>query len=190
MRLFIGTPLAADLSRQLSPLVATVVEATGPAMRPVSDGSEHLTHLFLGERDPALVGEIVARLAALGEAAAIAARLGAAHLFGRRRPRVLCLRVTEGGEAISELSMTVHRTLVPLLPDLEGAPPKAPHVTLARFGRRAGSRERARASRAVASTGLGDWSAPWSVDRVDLMESRLTPSGAVYGRLATVDLDG
>jgi len=64
----------------------------------------------------------------------------------------------------------------------------SPHLTLGRVRDRATSRERGDLGRLVGSMEVENQLA-FGVDRIGLMKSTLTPSGAIYECLASIPLD-
>jgi len=63
----------------------------------------------------------------------------------------------------------------------------SPHLTLARLREGASAEEKQRFAEHARATG-SDSPLPFEVDALVLMRSQLTPSGAIYSRLATIGL--
>ena len=94
----------------------------------------------------------------------------------RGSPRVLWLGIGRGAEALGELQSAVSRRLG--LPKDEFRP----HLTLARY------RDRVRRSEITAILAMPAVAGPTRIDRVTLYESRLSPTGPTYTRLAEAPL--
>ncbi len=168
--------------------MAAVVAASAGLLRAVPSGSEHLTLVFLGDRERP-VEEVVAALAPLGERRRFAMRLGGARVFaGRGRPRLVSLDVAWGGEEVSALAEEVRSLLTPLFPDLDDYRLKPPHVTLMRFRRSARRRDGRRVEEELVRHSLASWTASETVATVDLIRSELTSSGARYSTVGEIGL--
>jgi 2'-5' RNA ligase len=156
----------------------------------VPEDSEHLTHVFLGERGEP-VESFLSALAPIARFAKLPIGLGRAHVFPHRgRPRLVCLEVFDPADGLPALAFAVHRRLSLLLPDLADHPPKTPHVTLARFRRGARRRETSEVEAQLARIGLATWVGSDTVASVELIESRLSAAGARYEVLHRVALVG
>ena len=196
-----GAEAAGALTQRLF-VASSVACARGPAsmleevahcsdgLRTVPKGSEHVTHVFLGER--ALDVERLERaLAPVADLAPVTLALGGVGVFpARGRPRLLCRNVVDNASEVRRLSATVLDCLRRLLPDLEGYRLKPPHVTLARFGRRAGPADARRTRRLIETHGLDRWSDLETLRRVEIVRSELHPGGARYATLSTLELRG
>ena len=186
MRLFIAVnfpeTLRQGLWRATEPLRRTDLPIRWVALEAL-----HLTLKFLGE----VVAEREAELVAGMERAARGAKPFALHLGGfgvfpsMSRPR----GVWAGCDAPAPLELLQHgveREMEPLGFPLEGRTFQ-PHLTLGRAERRARPGDFAKlASRLDALIFEGDA----MIDSLDLMESRLAPSGAHYTRRRAVPLAG
>ena len=108
-------------------------------------------------------------------------------LYGRGQPRLICTALGEGGEQVSRLQGLLTDELRRVLPALD-LRPKPPHVTLARFNRKA-SRQTARKVEEALSRQL-DPGQTLSDDlsSVSLVKSSLTPSGPIYESLGEASL--
>ena len=137
----------------------------------------HLTLAFLGELDDAALARVRRRAREVAASAApFTADLRGAGAFPQpRRARVLWLGWGEGSGAVEALQARLANGLREDGIDLE-ARRFHPHVTLAR----------ARSPRDVFAIvrALETWrSEPWQITALDVMASRLTPSGALHTRL-------
>jgi len=168
--------------------MAPVLAAARGALRPVPRDSEHLTLVFLGERDHG-AEELLRALAPLAAGAGFRIRLGSAEVFPRRgRPRLVCAPVAEGADELQALAARARGCLEPLLPDLAAYREKPPHVTLARFDRGAGGRDRRAVTDLLATAGVAAWTAWDRVDGVELVASQLSPRGPAYTTVGEIAL--
>ncbi|MGH7724195.1 MAG: RNA 2',3'-cyclic phosphodiesterase [Candidatus Eiseniibacteriota bacterium] len=156
----------------------------GDSVSWVKPSNVHYTLRFLGE----LSESRVRAAARAGEAAVVglqhfSLRLGAPGVFpNARRPRVLWLGASEGGEALVLLAKSLDEAL---RREGFGAPEKpfAPHLTLGRV------RESGSGGASVAETFLGATfpTAAFDVPALSLIHSKLDPRGSIYepiGRFA------
>lgn len=189
MRLFFASFLSADNGSAYEKLVAETAAETRGAIRPVPTASHHLTLAFLGEVADADVGTCKDILGEAGSLRAIPISLGPPRvLYARRTPRLVCVGLDRGAEAIAGLQTLLRDGLAERLPGLD-VRPQPPHVTLARF-RKSVDRPAARAVElALASRGRSMTATADSVARVHLVRSRLRPAGPVYERIAEWVLD-
>ena len=184
MRAFFCVPLPASVCRQIGDVAERLQRDLRMSASWVRPENYHLTLRFLGEIDPTL--SIPLDSAARRVARAVApfdlsiTRLG--FFPDARRPRVLWA----GGASepferlVSTLGQTIKELGFPL--DRRAA---SPHVTLARIK---GRPDPAMEQVLSALDPLPGWRIP--VDRIVLMESELTPRGAVYAPLFTTRLEG
>ena len=175
----------------------------------------HLTLQFLGETSAQSAAAVVEALGAAGGRPPFRAALGPAGLFpAHGPPHVLWLGIGAGGAELAALREAVARHLTPLGWQPDGRPYRA-HLTIGRLrpGRPAARRAPARKSppaapmaarptrpgvsaverRRLLEAGLGAIAPPpaaWVVDRVVLMESRLSSAGAAYRIVSEVPLGG
>ena len=218
MRLFVAAPLdsatreavagAIDRVRRL-PVFRTA------SVRWIEPGNLHLTLQFLGETSPETAAAVVEALGAAAGRPPFRAALGPAGLFpAHGPPRVLWLGIGAGGAELAALREAVGRRLSPLGWRPDGRPYRA-HLTIGRLrparpaARRAPARKsspaapiavqptlpevRAVERRRLLEAGLGAIAPPaaaWVVDRVVLMESRLSSAGAAYRVVSEVRLGG
>jgi 2'-5' RNA ligase len=181
MRLFIAINFAPALKNTLAGLVAELRQLPA-AVKWVPPANIHLTLKFLGEVDAARAGEIGVALqhAAAGIDPWWLEVRGAGVFPGWRNPRV----IWAGVEAAAPL-YNLQRRLSEELRSLGFAADSfTPHVTLGRL--RPGGVAGALKPRLEGLAGVS-----WGRERVtavDLMESRLTPGGAVYRPVLTVSL--
>jgi 2'-5' RNA ligase len=145
----------------------------------------HLTLKFLGQVRAARAAELLAALAQAtsGFARFEATVVGLGAFPTPQRARVIWAGVGHGANALVELAGRVDGALAPL--GFEREPrPFSPHVTLGRV--RAPRRDPALADALV--TGVDHQFGRFSVERVALMRSDLSPRGARYTELDAVRL--
>jgi 2'-5' RNA ligase len=175
MRLFLAVFPPAEVQRAACGFIEAL-RRPGDGLSWVKPENLHYTLRFLGE-----VGEDGARRAteaATGAAAAaraFAAALGGLGAFPNpRRARVIWIGMSEGGEALVSLARDLDRALAKRG---FGAPdqPFSPHLTLGRV------REPRRDwTAALAEPRPAGPPARFTVDRVCVVESQLSPRGSIY----------
>ena len=147
----------------------------------------HLTLQFLGERSADTAAAVAVALGAAGSRPPFRAALGPAGLFpAHGPPRVLWLGIGEGGAELAVLRQAVGRCLAPLGCPPDGRPYRA-HLTVGRL--RPGRPPARRALEAELGAIVPPPTA-WLVDRVVLVESRLSAAGAEYRIVSEVTLGG
>ena len=184
MRTFIAVELPADVRVALR----GVIDRMAPrwperGVRWVKQDNMHLTLRFLGDTDAALVPDLGA---GLDEIASVSApfelRLGNTGCFPKpRRPRVIWVGLEDPADRLLPLQRQVEELARTCGWEKEKQVFR-PHLTLGRV------RERMRPPG-------GDWlAAPgplaFRVEKVQLIESRLKPTGAEYAALRTALLAG
>lgn len=188
MRLFYAAFLSDENMRAYQVLVEKLTREVPGALRSIPAATHHLTLAFLGEIADAETEVCKSVLAPIEQLEAFDFTLGRPRILkGRGRPRLICADVTKGKERISEAQSALTLELEARLPAL-GLQPKPPHVTLARFHKKA-RRSQARQVEEALSRRY-DESSRWQ-DRfasVHLVRSSLTPSGPVYESLAEASL--
>ena len=190
MRSFVALELPPAV-REAAAEIQGRLKPTGAEVKWVRPESMHLTLKFLGEVDP---GDLPAIEQALEHACrgrrALELELDGCGAFpGRGRPRVVWLGVSGQVEELAGLARAVDESLAGLGFALESRPFKA-HLTLGRLrqGRRGRRAPDTRGlSRALA--GLASWRGPaFRAAKVALMQSTLTPQGAIYQPLHVISL--
>jgi RNA 2',3'-cyclic 3'-phosphodiesterase len=186
MRAFVAVRLGAALSAALGDEIERLRPAA-PRVAWVPAANLHLTVKFLG----AVAAEALPRIGqALGVVAAetrpFELALGGLGGFPSPvRPRVVWAGVSDGPAAMGALALAVAAALAPL-----GFPPEArpfsPHVTL---GRAREPRPNPRLAQALAR-GAAQAFGQVRVDRVWLMRSDLSPTGARYSEIGEYPFAG
>lgn len=189
MRIFIAVTLDRATRRKVAELADGLRRRrtfAAPVVRWVPEANLHLTLRFLGNVDEPGVSAVRAALASVWTHAPFPVSLGSAGFFPPRGvPRVIWLDVREGADELRALRRELDRRLAAIGYAVEGQPFR-PHLTIGRLKR--GARPaRLAIGRAVASVDVPE--IRWTVDRVVLMESRLSSEAAVYHEVAAAPLE-
>ena len=190
VRCFVALPVPPPV-RERAAEVMTALKAGGPDVKWVEPANLHLTLKFLGEAPEGQVPDLVRALeeACAGRPAPRLEITVPGAFPDARRPRVVWLGLAGDLTPLAELAAAVERALAPLGYPPEDRPFRA-HLTLGRVRRprKGGGQPDTRSlSRDLAGR---DWAGgpEFTVDRVVLMQSTLTPRGAVYQPLHEVVL--
>jgi RNA 2',3'-cyclic 3'-phosphodiesterase len=174
--------LAVDIDDATRTQVGRIASGLREALEPNTKGSwvrperMHLTLHFLGNVDDAFEQRLRETLSAPIAVAPFDVTFDGLGLFPERgSPRVLWLGVAEGLEPLRRL----HAAFVGLERTKESF---TAHLTLARF------RDRVTRSALTGITRIPAFAGPSRIDRVTLYESRLSPAGPTYVRLAEAPL--
>lgn len=188
VRIFIAVTLDDATRARVTALIDELRNQPAAAavrVRWVPEANLHLTLRFLGELDEHRTAAVRDALMAAWTKAPFEASLGATGLFPPRgAPRVVWLDVREGTDRLHELQQEVDRRLVRIGFGRERRPFR-PHLTIGRV-KRIDRRAQRSLSRTVEAIGVPPME--WTVDRVVLMESRLSSEGAAYRELAAATL--
>ncbi len=175
MRLFLAVFPPAGVQRAASGVIEAL-RSSGDGVSWVKPENLHYTLRFLGE-----VGEDGARRVAEAATEAAAGSRGFAAALGGlgafpdpRRARVIWIGMSEGGEALVALAGELDRALAKRG---FGAPdkPLSTHLTLGRV-----REPRCDWTAALAGPVPVDPTARFTVDRICVVESRLSPLGSIY----------
>lgn len=168
IRLFIALEIAPDIRKKLSTLGRTV-----PGSRPVPEDQIHLTLRFIGDVEANLFQDVKERLHEL-ESSPLTLRIqGTGHFPPRGNPRVIWAGVKPAGDVF------ILRNRVNTVLSRCGIAPEQrkfhPHITIARLK----NSPPKRVADFLAGNALLQ-SPDFTVDRVNLYSSKLTPEGAVH----------
>jgi 2'-5' RNA ligase len=186
VRLFIAINLPPALRRSIMDATARMREVA-PRLAWVTEERLHLTVEFLGDRTDDAVPELEAALtrASAGHAPVTLDLRGLGAFPNLRAPRIVWL----GVEPDPKLEL-LHHDLARACAEMgyeRDARAFRPHITLGR----ARTPLRAEAARALTTAARAvTWSATVEATSVDIMESRLLPSGARYSVVAAIPLRG
>lgn len=188
IRAFIAIEMPEAVRAALSALEASLQPEQHTYVKWVAPSSIHLTLKFLGNIPQRQVPEIVEAVTHASKGISpFQLHLGGLGAFPNLgRPRVIWVGLTGEVDAVMRLQRSIDQALVPLGFDMEARPFTA-HLTLGRLRERATHEERRRIGGLVTATQF-EAATPMSVREVSLMRSRLTPAGAIYSRLASVEL--
>lgn len=182
MRLFVASFLSPENMEAYDSLVADVISDVPGTIRPVPSRTQHLTMVFLGDVAEADRPNCVQALECVREIETFRFTLGPARvLFSRRSPRLVCVDLVAESARVASVQQRLYERLSVLL-HTPIARPKPPHVTLARFGKRA---RREAADRVIESFSRKAEAIRTRIDHlteVQLVQSTLTPDGPVYDR--------
>jgi 2'-5' RNA ligase len=192
MRLFVCSLLQAANQDFYDQRVADLVGGTGDRLRPIPQGSAHITYAFLGETDPILLDAIRVAVGHVGpHYAPIPIRLGPpAILFARSEPRLVCAHVIHGAPPLRQLTADIAMGLESIRPGTSLAPARSPHVTLARFRRGAGPEDARVVIAALTAAGSAGATRDDTVASIQIMSSTLGRDGPSYTVIADVPLAG
>ena len=155
-------------------------------VRWVPEANLHLTLRFLGNVDRAGVSAVSKALASDWTHASFQVSLGSVGFFPPHGTlRVIWLDVLDGAEELHGLRRELDRRLAAIGHTGEGQPFR-PHLTIGRLKR--GARAAGRATRRLVDS-IDVPAIRWTVDRVILMESRLSSEGAAYDEVAVAPLE-
>lgn len=187
-RLFIAVALSDRAVELLGELQSAAKRRDSEgALRWVAPRNLHVTLHFLGETEEARIPQLVERLEqALAALTKDEIRLAEAGAFpSPRKPRVLWVGIEDPTDILRRLHEALTTPLEELGFSLDSRP-YHPHVTVGYARKRAQPRAVTRAYGeflAAAAELLRDRAATIPVNRVDLVESTLTPEGPRYRRI-------
>jgi RNA 2',3'-cyclic 3'-phosphodiesterase len=189
------TFIAIELNRPLREALARIQDQFRAQMprgsvRWVEADGIHLTLKFLGDTPRKQVPEIEAALqrAVAGFGPFEFTVEGRGCFPNTRRPRVVWVAVRDHGQMLARLAAAVEREVAPLGWPTEDRP-FSPHLTLGRVGRGVSSHDETAVGQAVEQS-VVEQIGRQRVSGINLMQSELNPSGAVYRRLLEVALPG
>lgn len=182
LRLFVAVSVPRP---QLEALDAAVAgfrnDVPGARWAPLDN--QHVTLKFLGSTPAELFADVARAVQSSAEAHAASdvalARLGA--FPSDRRARVLWAGIDDPESLLTSLAATLDREMESLGYRIEKRP-FTPHLTLARF------KQPARVTGILREL-EPSWTSPWTVEAVELYQSRLSPKGATYEVLGSVPLN-
>jgi len=191
IRTFIAIELDESIKDSLTKLQERLKgEAPRGSVRWVRSEGIHLTLKFLGDVPANQIGEIIRALERSCQGfAPFSLSCGGLGCFPNlKRPRVVWVGIQEETGTLAQLQKAIEENVAPL-----GYPTEkrkfSPHLTLGRVQRRVSSGDQRRLGELVEVSEIGTLS-QMQVKSVNLMRSDLRPSGAVYTRLAEVELKG
>ncbi|HVB34625.1 MAG TPA: RNA 2',3'-cyclic phosphodiesterase [Patescibacteria group bacterium] len=180
MRLFVALDIPEDVRGRIADF-ALELRRHAPKARWARAAGAHVTLKFIGEVPPDRLDAIRQALEPVRAPAPMEMEFRGIGFFRNdRRPRVLWAGV-HAPATLRELAAEIERRLVPL-----GIPAESrgfePHITLARFEHPSESGD---LRRAIAEGGMPEFGRAVARE-FHLYESRLSPNGSIYTRLASV----
>lgn len=191
VRAFIAIELDETINAALADLQGQLkAKVPQGSVRWVKPGGIHLTLKFLGNVPANRIEEIERALTqACAGFPAFSFSVGGLGCFPNpRRPRVVWVGVQEESGTLPRLQKAIEDGMEKLGFSPEGRKFHA-HLTLGRTQRRASSGDVRRLGQLVAETDIGELG-QMEARAVSLIRSDLKPTGAVYTRLAAVELGG
>ena len=189
IRTFIAIELDESIKDGLTKLQERLKgEAPQGSVRWVRPEGIHLTLKFLGDVPADQIEEITRALQKSCQGfARFSLSCGELGCFPNlKRPRVVWVGIQEEMGTLAQLQKAIEENVAPL-----GYPTEkrkfSPHLTLGRVQKRASSGDRRRLGELIGASEIGIVG-QMEVRSVNLMRSDLRPSGAVYTRLAEVEL--
>jgi 2'-5' RNA ligase len=186
IRAFIAVPVGEEVERTVES-VEEALKRSRAGVKWVRPANVHVTLKFLGSVEAGRVGEISAALTeALRGAPAFEATVSGVGTFppNPRRARVVWMGLSGGVEEMKELARRVEDAMAGLGFEKEKRPFKS-HLTIGRVRR--GAMRLDDLGKSIAEAEYKPLKL--SVDRVNLVKSELTPSGAIYTTLETFGLE-
>lgn len=190
IRSFIAIELPDPIKASLSSLKDRMRPAQHPYVKWVGPEGIHLTLKFLGNIAQDRVPLIIEAIAQASQGVSpFRLQIGGLGAFPNlQRPQVIWVAITGEVEKLAILQTGIEQALVPL-----GFAPESrsftPHLTLGRLRQRASPGERRSIGEFMMATEFESGPA-MEVKEINLMRSKLTPSGAIYSRLASIELKG
>lgn len=187
MRLFIALPLPSPVIDAVAQAQSSLKrELSSPALRWTKPENTHLTLLFLGDVDENKLPELTQQFRDACETIApFELKLAGTGCFpNARRPRVLWLGLGGELDALQNLQARISNHCAPFCEKSDDKPFR-PHLTLARVKPDARSTLRG-VDETLAALPLNN--VAWRVESVELMQSKLLPSGAEYSCVESVPI--
>jgi RNA 2',3'-cyclic 3'-phosphodiesterase len=182
LRLFVAVSVPRPQREALDAAVAGLRDDL-PGARWTPLDNQHVTLKFLGSTPAELFADVAAAVTSSAESHAPSeiALAGLGAFPSNRRARVLWAGIDDPESLLRSLAASLDRAMEPLGYSIEKRP-FTPHLTLARF------KQPARVTGILRELDP-DWASPWTVEAVELYQSRLSPKGATYEVLGTVPLN-
>ncbi len=187
IRTFIAVDVSPEAKDTLEWLIGRLKEMERGRIRWGRPQGIHLTLKFLGDVDPDRVKGILEAVekASSGMGPFQVALSGVGAFPNPETPRVIWVGLQGQLDSLVSLQQRVEQEMASLGFPKEGQP-FSPHLTL---GRVIGNWGRGGHGLDLSKVTLEDEVA-WRVDEVHLMQSTLTPAGAIYQRLGSIPLRG
>ncbi|MFQ5924578.1 MAG: RNA 2',3'-cyclic phosphodiesterase [Dehalococcoidia bacterium] len=189
IRAFIAIELPDPVKAGLSSLQNRLRPDEHPYVKWVHPDGVHLTLKFLGNIAEDGVPQIVQAITSAAEGASpFRLELGGLGAFPNfQRPQVIWAAIKGEVEKLATLQRGIDQALLALGFSMESRS-FTPHLTLGRLRERASPGERRRLGELMVSTKF-EGEIPFDVAEISLMRSRLTPKGAIYSRISSIQLE-
>ena len=188
LRTFVAVEVPQEAKNSMGKLAESLRQRGMDSVRWVRPQGIHLTLKFLGNVEPSQVGNLLKAIRnAASDARAFALNLAEPGVFPNpRNTRVVWVGLGGNLEALGTLQKGLESHIKSL-----GFPPEAraftPHLTLGRIHGTPPPQELATLAQALKEEGNGP-EATWRVKKIHLIQSTLTPQGAIYTTLGTESL--
>jgi len=188
IRCFVAIELPEEIKLELAKLQGQLKTASRASVKWVDTKGIHLTLKFLGNVDVNRIPTIVEAMAQASQGIApFHLEVADTGVFpNQRQPRVTWVGLRGDVPLLLRLQERLEAALVPLGFASE-ARSFTPHITLGRLRPEGQAAEKQNLALAVISAQF-EATTPLEVKSVSLIKSQLTPSGAIYTRLAEVKL--
>lgn len=188
IRAFIAIELPDEIKSGLVHLQNSLKAGQDPIVKWVDLQGIHLTLKFLGNIASDLVPRVTEAMAEAAQGVGpFRLEIGGLGAFPNlHRPRVVWVGVHGDIEQLAALQQRIDHYLVLLDFPIEDRP-FSPHLTLGRLRGRTAAGEQRKLGQLIASI-KPEATPKFYINTVNLMQSRLTPRGAIYSRLASVRL--
>lgn len=186
IRSFIAVPVGKEVEEAVEN-VEGVLKRARADVKWVRPGNVHITLKFLGDVEAGRLDEVSAALArALEGVRTFDAAVSGVGTFppNPRRARVVFMSLSEGADDMKDLAVRAEEAMAAAGFEREKRPFKS-HLTIGRVRR--GARGLDELAKSVAAAQYKPLKL--SVDRVNLVKSELTPSGAIYTIQKTFGLE-
>jgi 2'-5' RNA ligase len=189
IRAFIAIELPNEVKTNLSTLLGKLKPGHERTVKWVDPNSIHLTLKFLGNIPENKIVDITQAITnATQKIRHFSLSLQGLGTFPNlRSPKVAWVGIGGDVEVVTSIHRQIDRALVPLGFASEKRS-FSPHLTLGRVRDKTTNEERSDLGKAIESIKVNN-SSPFSVDRVSLMQSTLTKSGAIYDQISIITLD-
>ena len=188
IRVFVALLIPDESRAVLSGTMGKLQAKVPTGVKWVNPHGIHLTLKFFGNIDSAWKAPVLETMGDVGrQAAPFDLRLSSLGVFpNERQPRVLWSGVNGDMEALAGLQEEVEQAMLALGFRREKRRFN-PHLTIGRVRAGVGKSARQQIGQVMSATGLGPVES-WTVDSMHLVQSTLTPQGAIYDSLGFAPL--
>lgn len=186
IRAFIAVDISHEARQVLSETVERLREQDISGVRWVRSEGIHLTVKFLGDIEDSTVDKVLSAMErGIGETMLFNLALSELGAFpSLASPRVIWVGLSGEIDLLNRLHADIDREVSTIEGFSRESRAFAPHLTLGRMRDHVSGEQRRKAGKAIADVPLGV-EVGWEVSQVNLIQSTLTPSGAVYRMLGS-----